>query len=85
MHDLVAAQDIVKIATAVAKKNRLKKVTRITVKLGRVIQHYEEIKPENLRFNFKLVKRNTVVESARLVILKARGKSLTISSVEGEK
>ncbi len=85
MHDLIAAQDIVKIATKMAKKNKLKSISRIVVSLGRIVAHGEEISPENLQFNFKLVKRNTIAENAILVINKVRGKDLAITEVKGEK
>lgn len=85
MHDLIASQDILKQAIKVAAKNKLKKITKITVKLGKIIEHHQEIMPENLRFNFELVKRNTIAEKARLKIKKTSGKTITISVVEGEK
>lgn len=85
MHDLVAAQDIVKIAVKTAEKNKLKKITKIVVKLGKIVEHNEEIKPENLQFNFELVKNNTIAEKATLVIQKGAGKELAIVEVQGEK
>ena len=85
MHDLIAAQDIVKKAIDTANKNKLKKITKISVKLGKIIEHNQEITPENLRFNFELVKRNTIAEKARLEIKKVQGKTITIAEVMGEK
>ena len=83
MHDLVAAQDVVKMATETAKKNKLKIITKIVVKLGKIVEHNEEIKPENLQFNFELVKNNTIAEKATLVIKKGAGKELAIVEVQG--
>ncbi|MFA6098600.1 MAG: hydrogenase/urease maturation nickel metallochaperone HypA [Patescibacteria group bacterium] len=85
MHDLIAAQDIVKTALEIAKKNKLKKITRITVKLGKIIEHNQELSSENLQFNFELVKRNTLAENALLMIKKGKGRELSITVVEGEK
>lgn len=85
MHDLIAAQDILKKSVAIAERNKLKKITKITVKLGKIVEHHQEITPENLVFNFDLVKRNTIAEKARLKIKKTSGKTITISEVEGEK
>jgi Zn finger protein HypA/HybF involved in hydrogenase expression len=85
MHDLVAAQDIVKIATQMAKKNKLKSISKVVVRLGKIVAHGEEIDPENLRFNFELVKRNTIAEKAVLKIQKGRGNELAILSVSGIK
>lgn len=85
MHDLVAAQDIVKIATQMAKKNKLKSISKIVVRLGKIMAHGEEISPENLQFNFDLVKRNTPADKAKLAIQKGRGKELVILEVSGER
>lgn len=85
MHDLIAAQDILKQAIKIAEKNKLKKITRISVKLGKIVEHNQEISPENLKFNFELVKRNTIAEKSRLEIRKTSGETIQISEVEGEK
>ncbi len=85
MHDLVAAQDIVKTAIKTAEKNKLKKITKISVTLGKIIEHNQEITPDNLKFNFNLVKSNTIAESAKLVISIGKSTELEITEVEGEK
>lgn len=85
MHDLVAAQDIVKIATKIAKKNKLKSISRIVVRLGNIVEHSEAITPENLKFNFELVKRNTIAEKASLVVKKGKAQELQIEEVVGDK
>ena len=85
MHDLVAAQDTVKAACKIAKKNKLHKITRITIELGTIIEHNQELLPENLQFNFELVKRNTLAEKAKLIIKKGKGRELNIIEVKGDK
>jgi len=85
MHDLVAAQDIVKTATAVAKRNRLKSISTVTVRLGKIIEHNKELTPANLKFNFDLVKKNTTAEKAKLIIEKGNERELSIVEVEGDK
>lgn len=85
MHDLTAAQDIINTAMQVAKRNKLKKISKIVVGLGKIIAHNEQSKPKNLLFNFNLVKKDTIAEKAELVIEKGKGKDLTIIEVEGEK
>lgn len=85
MHDLVAAQDIVKIATKIAKKNKLKSISKIVVRLGNIVEHSEAITPENLLFNFELVKRNTLAERSTLQIKKGKAAELQIEEVIGEK
>ena len=85
MHDLIAAQDIVKKAVEIAKKNRLKRITRIIVNLGKIVEHNEVLSPENLQFNFRLVRRNTLAEKASLTIKQGKGRELAITEVQGEK
>ncbi|MFH0805043.1 MAG: hydrogenase maturation nickel metallochaperone HypA [Patescibacteria group bacterium] len=85
MHDLVAAQDIVKVATKIAQKNKLKSISRIVVRLGQIVEHGDAITPENLRFNFALVKRNTLAEKAKLVIRNGKGTELSIAEVGGSR
>ena len=85
MHDLVAAQDIVKKSIEIAKKNRLKKIDKITVPLGQIIEHNQQIIPENLKFNFELVKKNTIAENASLEIKNTKGRKISIDEVQGEK
>lgn len=85
MHDLVAAQDIVKTATEIARKNKLKKINRVVIKLGKIVKHNEELKPENLQFNFKLVRNNTIADKAKLIIKKGTGRELSIIEIQGEK
>ncbi len=85
MHDLVAAQDIVKAVLHTAKENNLKTVDTVTVRLGKIVAHNEELSPENLLFNFDLVKKNTIAEKAELVIKPGKGRELTITEVQGKK
>ena len=85
MHDLVAAQNIIKMATEVAKRNRLKSISTVTIKLGKIIEHNKEITPANLRFNFGLVKKNTLADKAKLVIQKGKERELLIVEVAGDK
>lgn len=85
MHDLVAAQDIVKTATQMAKKEKLKSISKIVVRLGKIVAHGEEINQENLQFNFELVKRNTPAQDAQLIINRGNDKELVILEVSGDK
>ena len=85
MHDLVAAQDIIKAALATAKENKLKTVDKVTVRLGTIVEHNQELSPENLLFNFNLVKKNTIAEKAKLAIKPGQGRELTITEVQGKK
>lgn len=85
MHDLIAAQDIVKAALKTAKEQGLKKIAHVTVRLGKIVEHNQELTPENLRFNFELVSRNTLAEKAKLTIRPGRGRELSVVEIQGEK
>ena len=74
MHDIHAANAILKIVLAEAKKSNLKKINIITIELGSIIEHGEEINPLNLKFNLRLLAKNTPAEHARIEI-SARGGS----------
>ena len=55
MHDLYLANQIVKIAKDYARKNGLAKVTKIVIELGSIVEHGENISPENLKYNINLL------------------------------
>jgi len=52
MHDLHLANQIVKIANEYAKG---KKIKNITIELGDILEHGENITPENLQYNINLI------------------------------
>ena len=55
MHDFHLANQIVKIAQEHARKNKLLKINKIVIELGDIIEHGENISPENLKFNINLL------------------------------
>ncbi|MBI4709438.1 MAG: hypothetical protein HY764_04520 [Candidatus Portnoybacteria bacterium] len=55
MHDFHLANQIVKIAKEHAQKNGLLKVNKIVIELGDIIEHGENISPENLKYNINLL------------------------------
>ncbi|MBU0597395.1 hydrogenase maturation nickel metallochaperone HypA [Patescibacteria group bacterium] len=85
MHDLVAAQDIIKTALAVAKRNKIKVIDKIEINLGKVIEHNQVITPANLKFNLNLVKKNTIAGKAEFIINEGIGRELSIVAVKGKK
>jgi Zn finger protein HypA/HybF involved in hydrogenase expression len=72
MHDLHEANKIFNLVLAYAKKNNLKKVKKITLKLGSVMEHGEEINADNLKFNIEMLARGSMAEAAVIVIEKAK-------------
>ncbi len=90
MHDLLAAKEIIDEAVENAKKNNLKKISRIVIELGSKEyshgdhKHAETILPENLEFNLKLLAKNTVAENAEFVIKKSDIPEILVKEIEGE-
>lgn len=84
MHDLHAADKILKIVLDQANENKLFKVTKIVIELGSVVEHSEEINSENLEFNLKLLSKNTPAKNAEIIIKKTKGKSWKLVEIEGE-
>ncbi|MFZ5559444.1 MAG: hydrogenase/urease maturation nickel metallochaperone HypA [Patescibacteria group bacterium] len=82
MHDLYLANEILKTVLEYAEKNGFKKISRVEIELGSIFGHGEEITPENLIFNFKLLSKNTLAESAELKIKKITGDNWKLITIE---
>jgi Zn finger protein HypA/HybF involved in hydrogenase expression len=85
MHDLHVANKIVKLALEYGQKNNLKKIIKIVIELGTVVEHGEEINPDNLKFNINLLTKNTIAENAEVIIGKIKGESWNLKEIEGDK
>lgn len=55
MHDFHLANEIIKIAKDHAQKNGLLKINKIVIELGDIVEHGENITPENLEYNINLL------------------------------
>lgn len=98
MHDLLAAKDIIDEVVENAKKNNLKKISKVLIELGAKEYHHgstsltaggdhahlEVIDPENLEFNLKLVAKNTVAENAEFIIKKSDIADILVKEIEGK-
>jgi len=82
MHDFHLANQILKTVLEYAQKNGFKKIKKIELELGSILEHEEYILPENLVFNFNLLAKNTVAESAELKIKKIDGDNWKLVSIE---
>jgi hydrogenase nickel incorporation protein HypA/HybF len=82
MHDFHLADTILKTVLEYAEKNGFKKIKKIELELGSILEHGEVISPENLSFNFKLLSKNTIAETAELDIKKTEGGSWKLVSIE---
>jgi hydrogenase nickel incorporation protein HypA/HybF len=82
MHDFHLANEILKTVLEYAQKNGFKKVSKVEIELGSLVEHDEEILPENLIFNFKNLSKNTIAQNAELDIKKVVGDSWKLVSIE---
>ncbi len=86
MHDFYLAKEILDQVLSVAKEHHLKKVNQAIIKLGRFIEHDEEILPANLKNNFQLLAKNTIAQDAKLIIKKlAKNNHWELVEIEGYK
>jgi len=84
MHDLHAADKIIKLVLDQAAESRLSRVTKIVIELGSVVEHGQEINPDNLLFNMKLLAKNTLAKDAVIEIKKADNLTWKLVEIEGE-
>ncbi len=84
MHDLHAADQILKLVLTQANAHGLLKVKGIVVELGSMVEHGEEINPDNLIFNLKLLAKNTPAEAMTITINKVQGHNWKLVEIEGD-
>jgi len=84
MHDLHAADKIVRDIKKYAQKNSLKRVTNIKIGLGSITEHGETILASNLKYNIKLLSKDTILSGAKVVIDKMSGPYVKIREIEGK-
>ncbi|OGY42019.1 MAG: hypothetical protein A2Y67_02965 [Candidatus Buchananbacteria bacterium RBG_13_39_9] len=83
MHDLHEANKILKVILNHARQNKLKKVTKAVIELGSMIEHGDEISPENLKFNLQMLAKNTLANGLAVEIKKVKGESWVLKEIEG--
>jgi hydrogenase nickel incorporation protein HypA/HybF len=84
MHDFHLADTIIKTVLEYAQKNNFKSIKKIELELGSILEHGEVISSENLKFNFNLLSKNTIAESAELSIKQISGDSWKLVSIDGK-
>ncbi|MBU1036657.1 hypothetical protein KKF32_01300 [Patescibacteria group bacterium] len=84
MHDIHEANRIAQIIIEYLRKNSLKKLTAIEIELGTIIEHGEDVLPENLDFNLKMILKDYLDENTEIKIKKTKGDSWKLVSIEGE-
>jgi Zn finger protein HypA/HybF involved in hydrogenase expression len=81
MHDFHLANEILKTVLEYAEKNGFKKVSKIEIELGSISEHEGEITPKNLIYNFKLLSKNTLAETAKLEIKRIESEDWKLVSI----
>ena len=84
MHDFHLADTIYLAIIEEAEKNKLKKITKAVIELGVIVEHGEEVLPENLDFNIKMLAKGGPAEGAELVISSTPGNNWMLKEIEGE-
>lgn len=79
MHDFHLADQVVKIVKKHAQDNGLARVQKIVIELGNIEEHGEDISPENLEFNIKLL-----LPVDKVKIKKTKGDTWKLVSIEGK-
>ena len=82
MHDLHEANRIAQIILERVNKHQLKKLTSIDIELGQVIEHGQDILPENLEFNLRMILKNLVNSKTKINIKKVKGSLWKLVSIE---
>jgi Zn finger protein HypA/HybF involved in hydrogenase expression len=84
MHDFHLADLIYKAILEEAEKNQLKKITKAVIELGVIIEHGEEVLPENLKFNIKMLAEGGPAEGIDVEVSQVFGENWTLKEIEGE-
>ncbi|MDF1498567.1 MAG: hydrogenase/urease maturation nickel metallochaperone HypA [Patescibacteria group bacterium] len=84
MHDIHAANQILKTALEYAKKNKCKKIDSMTIELGKIVEHDELITPKNLKYNIELISKNTIAEDCEIIVNSKNNKELKLVEIDGE-
>lgn len=85
MHDWHLSNEILKIVLDYASKNNLKNISKVEIELGSIVEHGEEILPENLVHNFKVLAEKTIAKDVDIKIKKIKGDKWKLVSIEGRR
>ena len=70
MHEFSAACSIVEAAVAAAEKHNAKTVTAVNIEIGQ----FTFLIPDQLKFNFDIASKDTILEDAELIITMKNGR-----------
>jgi Zn finger protein HypA/HybF involved in hydrogenase expression len=84
MHDIHEANKILQLVFREAKKRHLKKIKKIKLELGEILEHGELLNRENLAYNIKLLAKNTAAEGLMVEIAIGIKGQWKLVVIEGE-
>lgn len=84
MHDLHLANKILNLILEQGKKNNLKKIIEIKIELGKIIEHNQIITPKSLKFNIKMLAKETIAKDAKIEINSVKNKIFVLKEIKGE-
>lgn len=84
MHDFHLADRIFKTIMDYAHKHQLKKVSLASIELGSIVEHGEEVLPDNLKFNIKMLAEGTIAEGLEVTVNSIAGSEWVLKDIEGE-
>ena len=85
MHDWHLANQVLKTVLDYGKKNGFKKITKIEIKLGDILEHGEYISSENLIHNLGILFKKTIAKNAEVKVKKRKGDDWKLISLVGDR
>lgn len=83
MHDFHLADSIYRAIIKEAEIRNLKKVTKAVIEIGSIVEHGEEVLPENLDFNINMLAEGGIAENLELDIIRTVGDTWILKEIEG--
>ncbi len=80
MHEFSIINKIVNILKEEGEKNDFTKITKFTLRLGRLRQCL----PDFMQFAFAITAKNTIAEGAEMIILQGENTEIVLETISGE-
>lgn len=84
MHDFHLADQIYKTVMEYAEKSHLRKVKRAVIELGQIVEHGEEVLPDNLKFNISMLAQKSIADGLEIEIIQSQNDHWALKEIEGE-
>lgn len=84
MHDFHLADSIYRAILKEAEIRNLKSISRAVIEIGSIVEHGEEVLPENLDFNIKMLAEKGIASDLELEISRTIGDTWILKEIDGE-